>query len=90
MENTVTIEELQERLADLEIKVSNQEETDETDFTESYSAILNYLERLPITRKQNDRLAKLIIKSIGVAEKGSFLAGFEMGVKITREFAREH
>lgn len=54
-------------------------------FNEIAKELSDFVATLPLEQSDNDRLIKIIVKQINEAERGAYLAGFDMGIKAMKE-----
>jgi len=64
------------------IEIRNTEE-----FMQKAYAVDDYLNTLPCTQEQFDRLTVLLVEHLNQAKRDAFMQGFEMGVCIGKDLA---
>ena len=72
---------LTEEYEDAFIKI---ERTDE--FLEKAKALSDHMNTLPLTGEQHNRLVELTLEQTMEAERGGFLFGVDLGIKLGKEF----
>lgn len=67
------------RISEAAVEIQRTEE-----FDADAQELSEVIRSLPLLHGDNDRLIFSILKQIGSAERGAFLQGFELGIKITK------